>query len=176
MSSVTLMMKSHVIGLYLNSSFVLFSSKNLKEKINSMSNYSTELYRNLMLICSTNATFYYKDLLVDEIPYRIFNYRLCSYEQFYENPFALNCRGTMFDLSDDHRPKLVCLPPEKFFNYEEGNGLVKHRTGRLNLQMDKLDGSLISTYLHRSSLKLKSKTSFNSSQAIQSMELFQGCQ
>lgn len=127
-----------------------------------------------MLISSNNSAFYFKDLLLDDVRYRVFNYRLCSYELFHENPFALNCRGTMFDVSAEDAPLLVSLPPEKFFNYEEGNGKIKHQSGQLHLQMEKLDGSLISTYLHRSTLRLKSKTSLSSSQATQAMELLQG--
>jgi T4 RnlA family RNA ligase len=134
-----------------------------------------QLYQNLTSLCSKNTSFYYKDQELNSIQYRIFNYRLCSYEQFHKYPSALNCRGTMFNISDPQNIQLVCLPPEKFFNYEEGSSLQNHSLGKLGVQMDKLDGSLISTYLHdQQSVRLKSKASLTSDQALQANSLLSG--
>jgi T4 RnlA family RNA ligase len=133
-----------------------------------------ELYENLTALCSRNIGFHSKDIQLDSIKYRIFNYHLCSYEQFHKHPSALNCRGSMFDVTDPENVKLVCLPPEKFFNYEEGNGLNIHPLGTFGVQMEKLDGSLISTYLHKEQVRLKSKASLTSSQALETMQLLTG--
>lgn len=132
------------------------------------------LYENLTALCTRNFGFYSKDVQLDSMQYRIFNYRLCSYDQFHANVSALDCRGTMFDVTDPANVKLVCLTPEKFFNYEEGNGLVVHPLGTFGVQMVKLDGSLISTYLHNDEVRVKSKASLTSSQAIEAMQLLKG--
>ena len=105
------------------------------------------LYNNLMLLveqsedvqtselCSGDNialdAFYFDDQK-DELTgktYRIFNYRLASYTSFQKQD-AKNCRGTMFDITDINKPILVSLPPEKFFNYEEGIGEKEHNKHR----------------------------------------------
>ncbi|UJR19973.1 hypothetical protein I4U23_023105 [Adineta vaga] len=139
-----------------------------------MDNLMPELYENLMSLCSRNIGFYFKDSELDSIKYRVFNYRLCSYEQFHNFPSALNCRGILFNITDPENIQLVSLPPEKFFNYEEGNGLKIHPLGKFGVQMEKLDGSLISTYLHKGEVRLKSKTALGSSQATEAMTLLTG--
>ena len=138
-----------------------------------------QCYHNLMSLCSTSDSFYFKDVLLDATTYRVFNYRLCSYTIFHSLPDALNCRGTMFNINDPNNIKLVSLPPEKFFNYEEGNGAQQHELGQLGDQMEKMDGSLISTFLHinkdnKPVVTLKSKTSVDSPQAREAMELLNG--
>ncbi|CAF1557651.1 unnamed protein product, partial [Adineta ricciae] len=100
-----------------------------------MNNIMPKLYDDLLALCSKNLGFIFKDTECDSIKYRIFNYILCSYEQF-SYPSALNCRGTMFDITDAENVQLVCLPPEKFFNYEEGNGVNIHPLGALGIQME----------------------------------------
>ena len=137
-----------------------------------------QLYDDLVSLCSPNSGFYYKDVQLDSAKYRIFNYNLCSYEQF-QMKSALNCRGIMFDITDLENVRLVCLPPEKFFNYEEGDGKNIHSLGTFGIQMEKLDGSLISTYLHTNDqgqqiFKLKSKASLISTQATEAMNLLTG--
>ncbi|CAF3339916.1 unnamed protein product [Rotaria socialis] len=144
-----------------------------------MAQLMPQLYHNLMSNCSVDDGFYYKDAQRDSTKYRTFNYRLCSYTTFNNLPSALNCRGTMFNITDLDNVKLVSLPPEKFFNYDEGNGSRDHELGQFGDQMDKIDGSLISTFLHFNQANqpivlLKSKTSFNSSQASEAMDLLKG--
>ena len=144
-----------------------------------MAEIMDKLFEDLMSLCSQCNSFYFKDVKLDSIEYRIFNYNLCSYEQFHQYQSALNCRGTMFNITDLENVKLVSLPPEKFFNYEEGNGVQIHPLGTCRLQMEKLDGSLISTYLHTNNeneqvLRLKSKGSLKSEQAEQSMNFLTG--
>ncbi len=138
-----------------------------------------QLYNDLLSICSSNNSFYSKDVSLDSIKYRIFNYHLCSYSIFHSVPNALNCRGTMFNINDPKNVQLVSLPPENFFNYEEGNVSEQHKQGQLGDQMDKMDGSLISTFIHfddknQRIVRLKSKTSLTSPQAFEAMQLFEG--
>lgn len=110
--------------------------------------------------------FYYQDYTSDDKIYRIFNYRLVNWTTFQNAIDAKKCRGTMFEISNE--PVLASLPPNKFFNYAEGD--VNHRnfSGEILIH-EKLDGSLISTYMHNGELRLKSKGSINSSQAIEAM-------
>lgn len=123
-----------------------------------------------MSLCYDDDSFYYKDVCLQSIKYRIFNYHLCSYVQFQSSPAAWNCRGPMFNITDSTDIQLVCLPPEKFFNYNEGFGQSKqHEKGRFGDKMEKMDGSLISTFLHRTDsnvekLQMKSKLSLTSQQ------------
>jgi T4 RnlA family RNA ligase len=138
------------------------------------------LYNDLTSLCYDNDSFYYKDIRLDSINYRIFNYRLCSYVEFQSCPVALNCRGIMFNITNPNDIQLVCLPPEKFFNYNEGFGQSKqHEKRRFGDKMEKMDGSLISTFLHRTdsnveTLRLKSKLSLISEQAQEAMQLLKG--
>lgn len=136
------------------------------------------LYNELMSLCSQDDTFYYKDIRLYSIAYRVFNYRLCSYATFQSRSVALNCRGTMFNITNPKKIQLVCLPFEKFFNYDEGFGRKKyHERGRLGDKMVKMDGSLMSTFLHGTTtkeLRLKSKQSLTSKQVTEAMRLLVG--
>jgi T4 RnlA family RNA ligase len=139
-----------------------------------------QLYHDLISLCSAENSFYYKDIPLDSTKYRVFSYRLCSYATFHSYPSALNCRGVMFNITDGENVQLVCLPPEKFFNYEEGTDQIqRHENGRFGDKMEKMDGSLISTFLHINDvgeevLKLKSKTALMSDQALEAMGLLTG--
>ncbi|UJR16606.1 hypothetical protein I4U23_003506 [Adineta vaga] len=135
------------------------------------------LYDDLMKLCSMDDTFYYKDVRLQSTSYRIFNYRLCNYAVFQSRPAALNCRGTMFNIANPKNIQLVSLPLEKFFNYNEGFGRQQfHQRGRFGDKMEKMDGTLISTFIHRKSshdvtVRLKSKQSLVSKQATEAAEL-----
>lgn len=128
-----------------------------------------KLYNNLMNLCKDpihEEAFYYQDYTFDDKIYRIFNYRLVNWTTFQDAVDAKKCRGTMFEISNE--PVLASLPPDKFFNYAEGD--VEHSNFSGNILVhEKLDGSLISTYMHNGELRLKSKGSINSSQAIEAM-------
>jgi T4 RnlA family RNA ligase len=130
-------------------------------------NYEQQTYKNLMTLIENNDAFFFKDFTLDDKVYRIMNYRLASWTLFQE-PSSLDCRGIMFDVTNQENVKLVSLPPEKFFNYEEGG--VDHTKGTLGDKMVKMDGSLISTYIHNDQLYLKSKGSLFSSQALDAMK------
>jgi len=107
------------------------------------------LYHDLMSLCSQDDAFYYEDIRLHAINYRIFNYRLCSYGRFKTHIAALNCCGTMFNITNPKNLQVVSLSPEKIFDYEEGFGQKQfHEHGRFGDKMEKMDGSLISTFLH----------------------------
>ncbi len=126
---------------------------------------ANKTYEELMSLVETDEAFFFKDFSYEDRVYRIFNYRLASWTAF-QKPSAMNCRGIMYDVTTDD-PKLVSLPMEKFFNFEEG--CVDHYRCRMATKMVKMDGSLISTYLHNGKLMLKSKGALFSDQAIMAM-------
>jgi T4 RnlA family RNA ligase len=83
----------------------------------------------------------------------------------FTEPASMDCRGIMFDITDgDSSAVLVSLPPRKFFEYEHDTR--DHTLGRIGDKMVKLDGSLISTYIHKNkkTICLKSKASLDSPQ------------
>lgn len=144
-----------------------------------MTSFALNLYHDLISLCHKDDSFFFKDTCLNEVKYRVFNYRVGSYTIFHSYPSALNCRGTMFDITNADDPRLVSLPPEKFFNYEEGPGGRYHQLGRFGTIMEKMDGSLISTFLHveqnnQHTVRLKSKGSIQSTQADDSMALLAG--
>lgn len=126
--------------------------------------YETELWFHLESLTISTTAFYSRDYELNGQLFRVFSYRLASWTEF-QLPGALDARGVMYDITDASKPKLVCLPQQKFFNYSEGN--VDHNQAKVVLIMDKRDGSLISSYIDRQGqLRLKSKTSISSQQAI----------
>jgi T4 RnlA family RNA ligase len=135
-----------------------------------MNKYEKQLFKDLMNLVQRDECFFYKDFQLEDKIYRIFNYHLASWTSF-QQPGAMDCRGTMFEVSDINNPILVSLPPQKFFNYEEGG--VDHTVCKLGDKMVKMDGSLISTYLHKGQMFLKSKGSLFSSQANDAMNLLE---
>lgn len=129
--------------------------------------FGRELYNNLQNLVKNNETFYDKVFEMDGGVYIIYNYRLASWGDF-DNPGAKSARGIMFEIDENRNfLRVASLPPDKFFNYEEGN--VNHKKFKMGDKMVKMDGSLISTYIHKNELLLKSKTSLNSSQAVDAM-------
>lgn len=130
--------------------------------------FAQKTYQELINLVKKNEAFFYKDFTLNNQMYRIFNYRLASWTDFQE-PSALNSRGTMYNITNEENPILVSLSPEKFFNYEEGN--IDHSKYHFGDKMVKMDGSLISTYLHENELYLKTKGSLFSEQALAAMKL-----
>lgn len=131
------------------------------------------LYKQLFSLCEYEGTpFYFKDHYgTDGNIYRIFLYRHATYTDFCR-PGALEARGTMFRLG--YIPKLVCLPMEKFFNLGENESTnygLDHVLDNGELFTEKKDGSLINSYLDsEGNLKLKTKGSLNSDQALAAMD------
>jgi T4 RnlA family RNA ligase len=132
------------------------------------------LYNDLMNLVQQSEAFYFVDHVIDGKTFRVFTYRLASYTEFCL-PNALECRGHTFLLNGDS-VELVCLPPTKFFNGFENPMVMDLDFSKVKLAMDKLDGSLISTVKDlsvRGGFRLKSKTSFTSSQAVEAEKLLQ---
>jgi T4 RnlA family RNA ligase len=127
------------------------------------------IYPELMTLVASDESFYSKDHVLDGKTYRVFSYRLASWSAF-QRPSALHCRGIMYDVTDPENPKLVSFPMDKFFNVGEGG--FDYSDHAVDFYMEKLDGSLISTYLHNGEVRLKSKTSLNSEQASDAMRWF----
>ena len=127
------------------------------------------IYTDLMKLTEDSEAFYFVDQLLDNTIYRIFLYRLASYTDFCQKS-ALESSGIMFKIDDnDNAIKLVCVPPHKFFNLHENPFTmdIDHRS--VTNAFVKEDGSLISTFMHNDELRLKTKGSLSSSQAIDAM-------
>lgn len=135
-----------------------------------MNERQEQLYKNLMTLVQTNDAFFFQDCIVDECKYRIFNYRLSSYSDFLL-PDAMECRGTMFQVgADDDAIRLAAWPMSKFFNLHENPITMDLDLTTIESIANKADGSLISTYLHKGELRLKSKGATESIQAVDAMK------
>lgn len=127
-------------------------------------------YENLMNLCNAEgSSFYYVDQNKDNDVYRIFSYRIASYTEFCQ-PGARECRGHMYRIHENGA-NLVALPPAKFFNADENPFTMNLDYSDCELIMDKLDGSLITTFLHNNQIAVKSKTSLHSEQANAAYQL-----
>jgi T4 RnlA family RNA ligase len=132
-----------------------------------------KLYDNLIALTKANEAFYYQDFELDGKKYRIFNYRLASYTDF-QQPGALECRGVMFEVQDEVAVRLASLPMEKFFNLNENPMTMNLDLTQVVRIEEKADGSLMSTYIHNDQLRLKSKGSLFSEQALHAMARLYG--
>lgn len=138
-----------------------------------MNDYQAKLFNDLTTLVETTEAFYYNDWPVDNVIYRNFNYRLASYTDFCL-PSALECRGIMFSIdTETGEISLASLPFEKFFNHMENPFTMELNLNDIKEIADKADGSLITTYTHNGKLRLKSKGSLASGQAIAAMELLE---
>ena len=130
-----------------------------------------------MSLCFQNDTFYYTDNPLHAINCRIFNCPLCSYGRFQTSAAALNCCGTMFNITDPKNLQLASLKPERFVDYEESFGQKQyHERGQLGAKTEKMDGTLIPTFVHgraakQQALRFKSKQSLTSNQVLEAMQL-----
>lgn len=134
-----------------------------------------ELYNNLMAMIdsSDKSKFYFKDFnTAFGTKFRIFGYHYAQYSDWLK-PDALECRGIMFEMGEDGEPvRIAARPMEKFFNLEENPFTIGLDLSKISLIMDKMDGSLISTYVDGGTLRTKSKMSLFSQQAVESYQLF----
>lgn len=134
-----------------------------------MNDFQTTLYTDLVHLVETNEAFFCSDQYHDNTHYKIFNYRLASYSNFLL-PGALECRGVMFEMdSTGQVVRLASLPLHKFFNLNECPFTMNLDLTTIERIMVKSDGSLISSYMHGDSLRLKSKGSLASDQALDAM-------
>lgn len=124
-----------------------------------------------MELCATSddKVFYFQDFNLDGMTYRIFNYRLSSYTEFMR-PSALEIRGSMFEVNAQGEfIRIASRPMQKFFNLNENPSTMNLDLSFVDTVELKADGSLMSTYLHAGKLRLKSRGSLFSEQAIDAM-------
>lgn len=128
------------------------------------------LFDDLMTLTQMSEAFYHQDFQLDGSVYRIFNYRLASYSDFLL-PSALECRGIMFELdAQGSLKRLAARPMQKFFNLNENPMTMGLDLSKVDTVELKADGSLMSTYTHDGKLRLKSKGSLFSEQAVDAMK------
>lgn len=138
-----------------------------------MNQFQQNLYGDLMELCNNNEAFYYVDQQIDGKVFRVFTYRLASYTEFCL-PNALECRGHTFLMDGETAVELVSLPPTKFFNFAENPMVMDLDVSKAIIYMDKMDGSLISSVKDIDAFwgyRMKSKTSFTSSQAVSAEQM-----
>jgi T4 RnlA family RNA ligase len=128
------------------------------------------LFDELMELVLKTEVFYCQDFQLESTVYRIFNYRLSSYSDFLL-PSALECRGIMFELDVDKlcMKRLASRPMQKFFNLGENPMTMNLDLSKVDTVELKADGSLMSTYTHSDELRMKSKGSLFSEQALDAM-------
>jgi T4 RnlA family RNA ligase len=128
-----------------------------------------QLFQNLEALVASNEAFYRQVFTLDGKTYWIYNYRLASYSDFLA-PDAMEARGTMFEVDNVGVPiRLAVMPISKFFNRFENPITMDVDLSTVVSIMNKMDGSLISTYMHGDVLRLKTKGSLFSDQAINAM-------
>lgn len=134
-----------------------------------MYQWQTQLYADLMALASNeDRTFFFVDHKLEDKTYRVFAYHYATYTDW-QKPSALECRGAMFEMEGETPKRLACVPMEKFFNVNENPFTQNLDFSQVVSYSEKMDGSLISTYMHGPFLKLKSKTSLTSDQAVSAM-------
>lgn len=131
-----------------------------------MNDFQLTLFHDLEKLIHTNEAFFVRTQELNNKIYKIYNYRLASYTDFLL-PNALNCRGTMFEVDKDNNPiRLASLPINKFFNVAENPFTMNLNFEDIEFIEDKLDGSLISSYMDEDQVRLKSKGALLSEQAV----------
>lgn len=136
-----------------------------------MNAFQTNLFNCLQSLVQSNEAFYAQRFESNGHLYDIFNYRLASYTDFLL-PSALECRGVMFEVDSVGNPiELKALPFFKFFNAFENPFVMDLDFGTVESIYVKADGSLMSTYVEDGKLKLKSKGSISSEQAMFAMDI-----
>jgi RNA ligase len=133
-------------------------------------------YNECLEICQkSDGLFYESKLTIDGYNVSIFNYRLTTYNDFVTyNAFEL--RGLTFIFNADGSVYKRFLLMEKFFNVNENEStlfdIIKNK--KVNSVYLKEDGSIISFIeLPNGKIVAKSKTSFESDQAIMAQKLFE---
>jgi T4 RnlA family RNA ligase len=135
-----------------------------------MSPWQVQLYNDLVTLCNNeDRTFFYVDHKLEDKVYRVFAYHYATYADW-QKPNALECRGAMFEMKDGAPVRLASLPMEKFFNVNENPFTQNLDFRQVVAYAEKMDGSLVSTFMHGPFLKLKSKTSIRSEQAVDAMQ------
>lgn len=101
----------------------------------------------------------------DGFTFFVYNY---SDNKTFENEYLKECRGILFNKNGE----IVSRPLHKFFNLGENEETqeVKIQGKEIYSVFDKLDGSMIATALVDGKVKLRTKSSFNSKEAIMANE------
>ena len=129
------------------------------------------MFNELNELVKTNEAFYKQEFVLDSHIYWIYNYRLASYTDFLA-PSALEARGIMFEVdSNGNYIRLACWPLRKFHNYKECPFTMDLDLSEVDYILEKMDGSLISSFVHNDEVRLKSKGSLFSEQCIEATKL-----
>lgn len=119
----------------------------------------------------TTATFGYKSgILPSGTKFMIFDYYMSNYTTWMNNPWAMDCRGIMFEVDDTDIEKanvirIMSRPMSKFFNWGENPmTIVDINYDDIDRVYIKADGSIISTYIDKGNLCVKSRFSEKSDQ------------
>lgn len=127
-----------------------------------------KLYDELMALCSTSDTskFFFNTIhTFAGTRARVFSYNYASYSDWIK-PGALECRGIMFEIDEADKPvRIMARPMEKFFNLNETPFTMNLDFSKVEYVASKADGSLISSYVDKGNLYVKSKTSIDSDQS-----------
>jgi len=131
-----------------------------------------QLFNNLVKLCNDDgekSPFYFVIQEMNSDRYAIFSYRFTDSDSWIKES-ALESRGIMFEVDENDKPiRIASRPMSKFFN--QGEIIPGITYSDPEFVMDKVDGSLISSYLTSKGLvKLKSKASLHSDHAIAAME------
>jgi hypothetical protein len=129
-----------------------------------MNERQIQLFSHLKNLVATTEVFLTKIHQLDDCFFQVFDYRLARYSDFLL-PDAREARGIMFEVDRDGMPlRLACWMPSKFFNLNENPMTMDLDLSDANISgvMEKLDGSIISTMMHKGKMILKSKTSLSS--------------
>ena len=137
-----------------------------------------QIYNDLLTLCDTSEAFFFKDQQsVGGGLYRVFSYRLASYSDFLHDS-AFEGRGSMWEIREDGTMiRCAARTQKKFFNAYE-NPFVMFPSDMLSseieIAMDKLDGSIISTFRDNDGvIRTKSQTSLSSEHAVNSNAMIQ---
>lgn len=131
-----------------------------------------KLFHELLKLCLNNdcnsSRFYYVDTCTSlNTTVRIFSY---SSTPTFCSESALECRGIMFEIDGNKQPvRIMTRPMEKIFNYKEKPITTNLDLSEIEYVTIKADGSLISTYIDKGEVFLKSKSSLKSDQAVNAM-------
>lgn len=139
-----------------------------------LNEYQAKLFADLKNLVENSEAFFVTKTVnpATQTPFWMFNYRLPSYTDF-QQPSATEARGIMFEMDADIPVSLASFPMFKFFNLHENPSVMNLDIDKIDRVEVKADGSLISTYVDKGSVFLKTKGSLVSQQAVAAFEWVQ---
>lgn len=129
----------------------------------------------------------------DGVRYAMFDYALTIPSHF-NTSAAFECRGSVFEVNDNNDfVRIACRPYEKFLNLHEYdylnneglfdgvkekyginvNGSEDIKTLDIAYALNKEDGSIISTFLHKGEMDMKSNSSLTSDYKLKAVDLLE---